>query len=89
MLIVFHDMIADMYSNKNPNPIETELFIRGRKLNVSIDFMTQSYFAVTKNLKLSSTHYFITKILNKQGIQRTAFNHSSDIDFKGFVNLYK
>ena len=50
MLIVFYDMIADMPNNKNLNPVVTELFIRGRKLNTSLVFITQSYFAVTKIL---------------------------------------
>ena len=89
ILIVFDDMIADMLSNKNLNPIVTELFIRGRKLNISLVFITQSYFAVPKNIRLNSTHYFIMKIPNKQELQQIAFNHSSDIDFKDFMNLYK
>ena len=88
-LIVFDDMIADMLSNKKLNPIVTELFIRGRKLNISLVFITQSYFAVPKNIRLNSTHYFIMKIPNKQELQQIAFNHSSDIDFKDFMNLYK
>ena len=62
ILIVFDDMIADMLSNKNLNPIVTELF---RKLNISLVFITQSYFAVPKNIRLDSTHYFIMKIPNK------------------------
>ena len=82
-------MIADMLSNKKLNPIVTEIFIRGRKLNVSLVFITQSYFAVPKNVRLNSMHYFIMKIPNKRQIQQIAFNHSSDIDFKGFRNLYK
>ena len=86
-LIVFHDMIANMLSNKSLNPTETELFIRGTKLNVSIAFIAQSYFAVLKHLRLSSKYYFIMKILNKRGIQQTAFNHSLNIDFKDFMNL--
>ena len=49
----------------------------------------QSYFAVPKNTRLNSKHYFILKIPNKQVLQQIAFNHSSDIDFKGFMNLYK
>ena len=89
ILIVFDDMIADMLSNKKLNPIVTELFIRGRKLNISLVFITQSYFAVPKNIRLNSTHYFIMKIPNKQELQQIAFNHSSDIDFKDFMNLYK
>ena len=89
ILIVFDDMIADMLSNKKLNPIVTELFIRGRKLNISLVFITQSYFAVPKNIRLNSTHYFIMKIPNKQELQQIAFNHSSDIDFQDFMNLYK
>ena len=87
-LIVFDDIIADML-NMRLNPIVSELCIRGRKVNISLVFITQSYFAVPKNLRLNSTHYFIMKILNKQGLQQIAFNHSSDIDFKDFMNLYK
>ena len=82
-------MIADMLCNKKFNLIVTELFIRGRKLNISLVFITQSYFAVPKNIRLNSTHYFIMKIPNKQELQQIAFNHSSDIDFKDFMNLYK
>ena len=59
-------MIADMLSNKKLNPIVTELFIRGRKLNISLVFITQSYFAVPKYIRLNSKHYFILKILNKR-----------------------
>ena len=59
ILNVFDDMIADMLSNKKPNPIVAELFNRGRKLNISIAFITQYYFAVPKSIRLSSTHYFI------------------------------
>ena len=57
MLIVFDDMIADMINNKKLNPIVTELFIRGRKLNISIVFITQSYFKVSKDVRLNSTHF--------------------------------
>ena len=89
ILIIFDDTIADMLSNKKLNPIVTELFIRARKLNISLVFITQSYFAVLKNIRLNSTHYFITKIPNKQELQQTAFNHLSDIDFKDFMNLCK
>ena len=78
-----------MVSNKKLNPIVPELFIRGRRLNISIVFITQSYFSVPKNIRLNSTHYFIMNIPNKRELQQTAFNHSSDIDFKDFMNLYK
>ena len=89
ILIVFDDMIADMLSNKKLNPIVTELFIRGRKLNISLVFNTQSYFAVPKNIRLNSTHYFIMKIPNKREFRQIAFNHLSDIEFKDSMNLYK
>ena len=78
-----------MLSNIKPNPIVTELFIRGRKLNISIVFNTQSCFAVPKNIRLNSRHYFIMKIPKKRELQHIAFNHSSDIDFNDFMNLYK
>ena len=89
ILIVFDHMIADMLSNKKLNPIVTELFIRGRKLNNSLVFITQSYFAVPKNIRLNSAHYFAMKITNKRELQKIAFNHSSDNDFQDFMNLYK
>ena len=71
LLIVFGGMIADMLSTKKLNPIVTELFIRGRKLNISLVFITQSYFAVPKNIRLNSTHYFIIKIPNKRELFHT------------------
>ena len=77
-----------MLSNKKLNPIVTELFIRGRELNISLVFITQSFFAVPINIRLKFTHYFIMKIPNKRELQQTAHNHSSDIDFKDFMNLY-
>ena len=89
ILTVFDDMIADMISNNKLNPIVTELFIRGRKLNISIVFITQSYFKVPKDVRLNSTHFFIVKIPNKRELQQTALNHSSDINFKDFINIYK
>ena len=68
------------------NTIVTELFIRIGKLNIYLVFITKSYFAVPKNIRLRSTHYFIMKIPNRQELQKIAVNHSSDIDF---MNLYK
>ena len=88
-LIVFDDMIADMINNKRFNPAVTELFIRGRKLNISFVFIKRSYFKVPKSVRLNSTHFFIMKILNKRELQQIALNHSSDIDFKDFINIYK
>ena len=89
ILIVFDDMIADMINNKKLNPVATELFVRGRKRNISIVFITQLYFKVPKDVRLNSTHFFIMKILNKRELPQTALNHSSDIDFKDFVKIYK
>ena len=88
-LIVFDDMIADMLNNKMFKPVVTELLIRGRKLNISLVSITQSYVAVPKSITLNYRHYFIMKILNKRELQQIAFNHSSDIDFRDFMNLYK
>ena len=82
-------MIADMINNKKMNPVVTELFIRGRKLNISIVFITQSYFKVPKEVRLNSTHFLNMKIPNKTELQQTALNHSSDIDFKDFMKIYK
>ena len=89
ILIVFDDMIADMINNKKLNPVVTELFIRGRKHNISIIFITQSYFKVPKDVRLNSTHFFITRIPNKRELQQSALNHSSDIDFNDFIKIYK
>ena len=89
ILIVFEDVIADMINNKKLNPVVTELVIRGRKLNISIVFITQSYFKVPKDVRLNSTHIFIMKIPNKRELQQIALNHSSDIDFKDFIKIYK
>ena len=88
VLIVFDDMSADMISNKRLNPIVTKLFIRGRKRNISIAFITQSHFKVPKDVRINSTH-FIMKIPNKREIQQITTNHSSDIDFKDFIEIYK
>ena len=89
ILIVFDYMIADVINSKRLNPVATELLIRGRKLNVSIVFITQSYFKVPKDVRLNSTHFFIMKIPNKRELQQIALNHSSDINFKDFMKIYK
>ena len=69
ILVVFNDMIADMLNNKRINLIVTELFIKGRKLNISLVFITQSYFAVSKNISWNSTYYFVMKIPKKRELQ--------------------
>ena len=58
-------MIADMFSNEKLNPIVTELLIRGRKVNIYLVFIMQSYFGVPSNIRLNCAHYFIMKIPNK------------------------
>ena len=88
-LIVFDDMIADMIHNKKLNSIVTELFIRGRKLNISLVFITQSYFKVPKDVRLNTSHFFIAKIPNKRELQQIAINHSSDISTNDFANIYR
>ena len=87
ILIVFDDMIADMLSSKKLKPIGTELFIRGRKLNISLALIMQSYFKVTKDVRQNTMHFFIMKIPNKWEFQQIAFNHSSDIEFRFFESL--
>ena len=88
ILIVFDDMIADMVQNKKLNSIITE-FIRGRKLNISLVYTTQSYFKVPKDVRLNTTHFFITKILSNGELQQIVINHSSDISTEDFVNIYR
>ena len=78
-----------MIQTKNLNSILTELFIRGRKLNISIVFITQSYFKVPKDVRLNTTHFFIAKIPNKRELQQIAINHSSDINTKDFAYIYR
>ena len=88
ILIVFDDMIADMIHNKKLNSIVTELFIRGRKLNISLVFITQSYFKAPKDVRLNTSLFFIAKIPNKRELQQITINHSSNINTKDFANIY-
>ena len=89
ILILFDDMIADITKNKKLDSIVTELFIRGRKLNISLVFITQSYFKVPKDVRLNTSHFFIAKIPNKRELQQIAINHSSNISSKDFINIYR
>ena len=89
ILILFDDMIPDMLSNKKLKPTVIEVFIRGRKLKTSYVFITQSYFAIPKNIRVNSPHYFALKLSNKRELQQIAFNHSLDIDFQHVINIYK
>ena len=77
-------MIAGMIHYKKLDSIVTELFIRGRKLNISLAFITQSYFKVAKDVTLNTTHFLSQKFQLKQ----IAINHSSDISTKDFANIY-
>ena len=67
----------------------TELFIKGRKLNLSLVFITQYYIKVPKDVRLNSKHYSIIRIPNKRELQQIVINHSSDIDFEKFMETYK
>ena len=90
-VIKFDGMITDMGSNKKLSPIVTELFLRVKKLNILLVFISQCYSKVHKTGKLNTTHYhyFIIKIPNKRELLEIVSNHSSDIDFKDFMNLYQ
>ena len=88
VLLVFDDMIAGMEANKNLSTIITEFFLRGRKLNIPIVFISQSYFKVPKTIRLNATH-FIMEIPNKRELLQISSNHSSDIEFKDFMKIYK
>ena len=89
MLIVFDDMIADMINNKKLNSIVTELFIRCRKLNISLVSISQSYFKVLKDVRNNSTQFFIMKIPNKRYLMQIPTNHSSDINTKDFIEIFR
>ena len=82
-------MIADMIKNNKLNSKVTELFIRRRKLNIFLAFITQSCFKVPKYVRLNTTHFFISKISNRKELQQIAINHSSDISTKDFTNIYR
>ena len=89
MLIAFDDMIADIMTNKEYQVITKELFIRCRKLNVALVFITQFYFFVPKDVRSNSTHYLIMKINNKSEFQNIVINHCADIDHKDFMKIYR
>ena len=89
ILIVFDHMIADIMTKKKFQSIIEELFIRCRKINISLVFITQSYFSAPKDVRLNSTHYFMMKINNKRQLQNIAINHYADIDYKDFIKMYR
>ena len=75
-------------TNKKFQVIIEEIFIRCRKLNISLVFITQPYFSVPRDVTLNSTHYFIMKIYNSKELQNIAINHSADIDYNDYVTIY-
>ena len=88
-LIVFNDTIADMMTNKKCQAIIKELFIRCRKVNILLAFITQSYFSIPKDVRLNSKYHLIMKINNKKELQNIAINHSAFIDYEDFVKIYR
>ena len=80
-------------TNKEFKTIIKELFISCRKLNISLVFITQSYFSFPKDVRLNSTHYLIMKINMKinyrRDLQNIAINHSADIDYQDFMKFYR
>ena len=89
VLIVFDDMISQVMSNKKAQQVLKELFIRCRKLNISLCFLIQFYFSVPKDVRLNCTHSIIFKLNNKRELQNIAINHSADIYYKDFVKIYR
>ena len=88
ILIVFDDMIAYIMTNRRFQAVIKGLFIRCRKLNISLAFITQFCFSVPKDVRLNSTYYLIIKINNRKELQNIAINHSADIDYKDFMKIY-
>ena len=89
ILIVFDYILADIMTNKKFQVILKELFIRCRKLNVSLLLITQSCFSVPKDVRLNSTHYLIIKINNRGELQNIAISHSANNDYKDFMKIYR
>ena len=88
-LIVFDDMISDIMTNKKFQAIIKELFIKCKKLNISLVFITQSYCKTPKDARRNSTHYLIMKIHNRRELQNIVIDHSADIDYKDFLKIYR
>ena len=82
-------MIADIMTNKNFQAIIKELFIRCRKVNVSLVFITQSYIFVPKDVRLNSNYHLIMKVDNKKGLQNITIINSADIDYKDFMQIHR
>ena len=82
-------MIADIMTNKKFQAVINKLFIRYRKLNISLVFITESYFSVPKDIRLNTTHYLIMKINNRIKLKNIATDHSADIDYQDFKKVYR
>ena len=89
VLIVFDDMISHVMSDKKAQQILKDLFIRCRKLNILVCFLTQSYFSVPKDVRLNCTHYILFKLNNRRELQNSAIDHSADIDYEDFIKIYR
>ena len=89
ILIIFDDMIFHVMSDRRAEQILKGLFIRCRKLNISLCFLIQSYFSVPKDVRINCTHCILFKLNNKRELQNTAINHSADIDYKDSINIYR
>ena len=89
VLVVFDNMVADIVTNKEFQAIIKKLFVRCRKLYISLVFITQSYFSVPKYVRLKTTHYFIMKINKKRELQNIAINPSANIDDQDFKKIYR
>ena len=89
ILIVFDDMISDIMTNKKFQSIIEDLFIRCKKPNISLVFITQSYFSVPKDVRLNTIHYLFMKINNERELQTIAINHSADIDYQDVIKIYR
>ena len=88
VLTIFDDMIADTMRSEKFKAIVKGIFIRCRKLNISIVFITQSYFRTPKDVRLNSTHYILMKIGNKKELKSIAEENSGHLDFKDFLKIY-
>ena len=88
VLIIFDDMISHVMSDKKAQQTLKDLFIRCRKLNISLCFLTQSCFSVPKDVRLNCTHYILFKLNNRRELKNIAISHSADIDYKDFIKIY-
>ena len=86
---MFDDMIADIMTNKKFQAISKKLFTSSRRLNITLVFITESYFLVPKDVRLNSTYYLIMKISSKRELQNIAINHSADIDYNDSIKIYR